>query len=86
MINGNLIAYDEEGNVWFLQGESQGDVEPHKMPVGQLKAVELEYGVLEGVSKFKYTDSNNLEILEYNETVKSDEINLALLKAEGVIE
>lgn len=83
---GFLIAYDENGNVWFLDGEAEGEILPHVLPVGQLKVKELEFGQLANANKIKYSDSNGLEILEEKYTdVEADEINLLLLQAEGVV-
>lgn len=85
MKRGILIAYDQNGKTFVLEGQAEGDIIGHEIPVGKLSVIELPFGSLDNVIKFKYTDQKGLEIIERFESVEQDEINIALLQSEGVI-
>lgn len=47
MNRGNLIIYDNKGEIWLQTGEAIGDIQPHVYPVG-IPYIEVPYGSTKG--------------------------------------
>ena len=47
MQRGTLILYDNTGEIFFESGEAQGDILPHKYPIG-IPYMEIPFGAMDG--------------------------------------
>lgn len=92
MKRGNLIIYDNSGQIWYQSGDAEGDILPHNFPEG-LPYIQTHFGDLDGKRLMRVNVSSNphklvtedIIIPKTNEQLRIEELETQLLLNEGVI-